>query len=118
MSRPRRATLNLTINGSPTSRAASPDRTLLAFLREDLGLTALPVLVIDDLGIGRDTEFAFQTLYEIVDGRYMAMKGGLIVTSNLSLDDLAAKLGDDRIPSRLASMCKVIRMTGADKRVK
>lgn len=26
------------VNGSPTSRAAEPDRTLLSFLREDLGL--------------------------------------------------------------------------------
>ena len=76
------------------------------------------VLVIDDLGIGRDTEFAFQTLYEIVDGRYMAMVGGLIVTSNLSLNELSAKLGDDRIPSRLASMCRVIHTAGSDKRVK
>ena len=64
------------------------------------------VLVIDDLGIGKDTEFAITTLYEIIDGRYMAGMGGLIVTSNLSLGDLAIKLGEDRIVSRLAEMCR------------
>jgi DNA replication protein DnaC len=80
-------------------------------------LVGVRVLIIDDLGIGRDTEFAFQTLYEIIDGRYMAMTGGLIITSNLSLDELAGKLSDDRIPSRLAAMCRVIRLAGADKRL-
>jgi DNA replication protein DnaC len=64
------------------------------------------VLVIDDLGVGKDTEFAVTSLYEIIDRRYQSMFGGLIVTTNLSPDDLAKKLGDDRIPSRLAQMCK------------
>jgi len=30
---------------------------------------------------------------------------------------LAAKLDDDTIPSRLAGMCKVISMTGPDRRL-
>ena len=64
------------------------------------------VLVIDDLGVGRDTEFAVTSLYEIMDKRYQSMAGGLIVTSNLSISQLAAKLGDDRITSRLAHMCR------------
>ncbi len=64
------------------------------------------VLVIDDLGVGKDTEFAVASMYEIIDKRYQSMHGGLIVTTNLSPDDLAKKLGDDRIPSRLAQMCR------------
>lgn len=75
------------------------------------------VLLIDDLGVGRDTEFAVTTIYEIIDGRYQAKSGGLIVTSNLSLDALAQKLGDDRIPSRLAQMCRVFSLTGKDHRL-
>lgn len=66
------------------------------------------VLVIDDLGVEKATEFSVSTTYEIIDRRYQSGVGGLIVTSNLGLDDLAAKLGEDRITSRIVEMCKVI----------
>ena len=81
-------------------------------------LTSLDVLVLDDLGAEKDTEFAIQVLYEVVDGRVMNEKSGLVVTSNLSLPELAGKLRDDRLPSRLAGMCRVIQITGKDWRVK
>lgn len=65
-----------------------------------------PVLVLDDLGVAKDTEFSTTVLYELIDGRYSAEAGGLIVTSNLGLGALAEKLGDDRISSRLVEMCR------------
>ena len=64
------------------------------------------VLILDDLGTEKLTEFSQGLLYEIIDGRYMAGRGGLVVTSNLSLDQLAERLKDDRVPSRLFGMCK------------
>lgn len=73
-------------------------------------LTWRRVLVIDDLGTEKITEFAATTLYEIMDARYMNAGGGLIITSNLSLGQLSEKLGDDRIPSRLAHMCRVFSL--------
>jgi DNA replication protein DnaC len=76
------------------------------------------VLVIDDLGVGKDTEFSISLLYEIVHGRYMNTRGGLVVTSNLGLQDLCERVGDDRISSRLAQMCVVLPLTGEkDRRV-
>lgn len=75
------------------------------------------VFVLDDIGIGNTTDFALQALYEIVDGRWMNESKGLIITANISLDDLAKKLQDDRLPSRLAGMCEVIEMKGKDRRV-
>lgn len=75
-----------------------------------------PFLVIDDLGVDKKTDWSFSTLYEVIDGRDMAERKGLIVTSNLSLTALAERLGDDRISSRLAGMCKIIEMTGKDMR--
>lgn len=75
----------------------------------------IPFLVIDDLGI-YETNFAYSVLVEIIDGRDMGDKKGLIITSNLSLDSLAEKMKDDRISSRLAGMCKVIEITGKDMR--
>lgn len=76
------------------------------------------VLMIDDLGVSKETEFSSQVLYEIIDRRYMAMRGGLIITSNLSLDEFCEKTGDDRIASRLAQMCNIITLTGKDHRLK
>mgnify|MGYP001619277497 FL=1 len=76
----------------------------------------IPFMVLDDLGVDRKTDFSFSTLYEVIDGRDMSEMKGLIVTSNLSLTALAERLGDDRISSRLAGMCKVIEITGKDMR--
>ena len=73
--------------------------------------------VLDDLGIGTDTAYARQIFQEILDGRDYADRFGLIVTSKYSLDGLAAKLDDDTISSRLAGMCRVIEVGGADHRL-
>lgn len=72
------------------------------------------VLVLDDLGTGTDSTKTVDRLYDVVNRRYQDAAGGLVVTSNLSLGDLAAYLKDDRIPSRLAEMCRtrVYDLTG------
>jgi DNA replication protein DnaC len=76
-------------------------------------------LMLDDLGVEKITEYAYQVIYEILDKRYERGEGGLIVTSNLKLDALADKFGSDRIPSRIAQMCgkRVIPLVGKDWRV-
>ena len=72
----------------------------------------MPLLLIDDLGTEKLTDSLYSLLHEIIDGRYDRDGGGLIVTSNLSLDDLAEKMGDDRISSRLSEMCQVFSLEG------
>lgn len=47
----------------------------------------------------------------------MQETGGLIITSNLSLDNLRARFADDRLTSRIAGMCKILEITGADRRL-
>lgn len=74
------------------------------------------VLVIEDLGVAKDTEFMMATIYELLNYRYQNRPGGLIITSNLSLNELARKFNDDRIPSRLAQMCKVFNFAGEQDR--
>jgi len=77
------------------------------------------LLVIDDIGTEKMTEFLASLIYRIIDGRYMDMRNGLVITSNLDLNQLTEKLGSDRIPSRLAQMCKIISLVGQqDWRVK
>lgn len=62
------------------------------------------VLVLDDLGAEKATEFVAETLYMIVDLWYRRGKQGLIVTSNMTLGRLGEVYGD-RLVSRLAGMC-------------
>jgi len=79
----------------------------------------ISVLVIDDLGAGKFTDYAIGVLLEIIDRRWMDMRNGLVITGNLSLDDLAMKMGDDRLTSRLASMCRgnICELAGKDRRI-
>lgn len=74
------------------------------------------VLVIDDLGASKESEFVLSGLLDLLDRFWMTRRGGLIITSNLSLDDLAKKMIDDRIPSRIAGLCrgKIISLVGED----
>lgn len=95
-------------------RMKSPDEEQAIIDR----LVALPGLVIDDLGVEKSSEYALTILYEIIDRRDMDERNGLIVTSNLRLDALATKMGDDRLPSRLAGMCRVIEIGGKDWRAR
>jgi DNA replication protein DnaC len=73
-------------------------------------------LILDDLGVEKTTEWSLQTLYTIIDRRYREEKQTLI-TSNLTLDEIAEKVGD-RIASRIAGMCKVVEIKGRDRRLK
>ena len=70
--------------------------------------TECDILVIDDMGISKSTDFALEIVSEIFNQRSMKEKNGIIVTSNLDLDDLCRKNQDDRIASRIAGMCKIV----------
>ena len=72
-------------------------------------------LVLDDMGAEKSSEYSIQSLYLIIDQRYRDMLP-TIITSNLSLTELANKL-DDRIASRIAGMCDVVKLTGKDRRL-
>lgn len=74
-------------------------------------------MVLDDLAAGKTSEFTFDMLLQFLDGRIRTNTNGLIITSNLGLDDLAKKAGDDRIASRLGSLCRVYELRGKDMRI-
>ena len=74
------------------------------------------ILMLDDLGAEKPTEWVLQTLYLIIDRRYRNMKR-TIISSNYTLDQIAKRL-DDRISSRIAGMCQVIQIKGKDRRLK
>jgi DNA replication protein DnaC len=82
-------------------------------------LAGVSMLVLDDLGVECQSDHVRGTIYTIVDERYGSGKQ-TIVTSNLSLRELAEQL-HDRMSSRITEMVKgpagVVEFTGPDRRV-
>lgn len=74
------------------------------------------ILIIDDIGSEKVTDWVLETYYKIINHRY-EKKLPVIFTSNLSLADLSEVYGD-RIPSRITEMCKIVELVGKDKRLK
>lgn len=72
-------------------------------------------LFIDDLGAEKMTDFLFESFYQIINYRYNQMLP-TIITSNYSLKEISEKI-NDRIASRIAEMCTVIKLEGEDKRI-
>jgi DNA replication protein DnaC len=71
-------------------------------------------LVIDDLAT--DIRWGLGGILEVIAQRELDGMTGLIITSNLGLQELGEKMGDDRLSSRLAVMCKILELTGPDRR--
>jgi len=77
-------------------------------------LSKVPLLILDDLGAEKASEWVAETLYILIDERYGNMKP-TVLTSNYSPSELAERLGD-RIVSRIIEMCRVIEIKTSDKR--
>ena len=80
-------------------------------------LARYPLLILDDLGVERKSEYMQETVYKIVNARYVA---GLpvIVTTNLTPDELAkpADVGYARTYDRLLERCLPILVDGGSRR--
>jgi len=75
----------------------------------------MPLLIIDDLGLEKPSEWAIETLYTIIDERYSGFRPTFI-TSNMNPMQLAARL-DDRLMSRLLHDALVLKIEGKDYRI-
>ena len=64
--------------------------------------SSIPILILDDLGADRATDWAIETLYLIIDGRDSNLKPTFI-TTNLTIPEIEKHYGA-RIASRLAGM--------------
>lgn len=78
-------------------------------------LKGLEVVILDDLGAERNTEWVTERLYLIINARYGEMLP-TIITSNLEMEELEQYPGWDRIVSRLFEMCHLVKMDGPDYR--
>lgn len=70
------------------------------------GLRSCSLLILDDFGMERQTEYAREQVFGIVDSRYLS-RMPLIVTTNLSLQELKhpSDLGQQRIYDRILELC-------------
>ena len=76
-----------------------------------------PILILDDLGVEKITDWVRQAFYVIIAHRERN-ELPTIFTSNLSLDELEERIGDDRITSRIAGSARIVKIEGADYRLK
>ena len=80
-------------------------------------LCRYPLLIIDDFGMERGTEYALEQIYNIVDSRYRSRKP-LIVTTNLTLNEIQhpQDTAHARIYDRLLEMCIPVSCIGVSFR--
>lgn len=76
------------------------------------------LLVIDDLGVERQSQYAMEQVYNVIDTRYETRKP-LIITTNLSLSELTGCTDTERarIYDRVMSMCHPIEIKGGSRRM-
>lgn len=80
-------------------------------------LCRYPLLILDDFGMERETEYALEQVYHVIDSRWRSGKP-LIVTTNLSLEQIQnpSDTAHARIYDRLLELCVPIRFEGGSMR--
>lgn len=80
-------------------------------------LNSVKLLIIDDLGAERNTDYALEKVYGIIDNRYRARKP-LILTTNLTLRQMqeATDIRYARIYDRIFEMCYPMEFSGVSWR--
>lgn len=76
-------------------------------------LSQADVLLIDDVGAGKATDWSAEKIYQIVNRRYTQGRTTLL-TSNLAYPSPLDTVLDARVISRLAEMCRIYALVEAD----
>ena len=82
-------------------------------------LNVARLLIIDDLGTERNTDYALEKVYNIIDSRYRAGKP-LILTTNMTIKEMQENtdIRYKRIYDRIFEMCFPVRVPGRSWREK
>ena len=81
-------------------------------------LTSKTLLVLDDFGIERNTEYALEQIYNVINARYQKQKP-TIITTNIDYQDMTKEQTDlmmARIYSRIIEMSVPLKIVGEDRR--
>lgn len=75
------------------------------------------LLILDDFGMERQTEYALEQVFNVIDARYRSGKP-LIITTNLSLTELNTpkSLAHKRIYDRIKEMCQPLNFGSNGRR--
>lgn len=81
-------------------------------------LCAARLLIIDDLGTERNTDYALEKVYNVIDSRYRTGKP-LILTTNLNFQDMqmTQDIRYQRIYDRIFEMCHPVMVNGTSWRI-
>ena len=94
--------------------ALQSDDDRVQYIKE---LNRYKLLVIDDLGVERQSDYAMEQVFSVINDRY---KSGLplILTTNLSLDEIKypKDIRYGRIYDRILEMCIPVRFSGSSRR--
>ncbi len=82
-------------------------------------LNSARLLIIDDLGVERNTDYALEKVYNVVDSRVRAAKP-IILTTNLTWEELTREqdLRYKRIFDRILEVCYPVHVPGKSHRIK
>ena len=80
-------------------------------------LMQYPLLILDDFGMERQTEYALEQVFNVIDARYRSGKP-LIITTNLSLAELNSPKSREhkRIYDRILEMCQPVNFGSIGRR--
>lgn len=81
-------------------------------------LAIYKLLIVDDLGVERDSAYAAEQIFNVIDAR-VSSKLPVIVTTNLTLEELEhpSSMQFNRIYDRILEMCPVrLKLIGASRR--
>lgn len=98
-----------------TAMAQDFERDKAAILNKIAGVR---FLVLDDIGFERQTQYAAEKLFEIVDARYRARRP-LIVTTNLTMEEIKnpSQMEYKRVFDRIVEMCQPVHVSGDGRRM-
>jgi DNA replication protein DnaC len=80
-------------------------------------LNKYSLLIIDDLGVERNSEFALEQVFHVIDSRYRSQKP-MIITTNLTLEQLRhpADIAHARIYDRVLECCVPLKVNNQNIR--
>lgn len=80
-------------------------------------ITSYPLLVIDDLGAERATDYGISEIHNVIDERWLSGKP-LIVTTNVPIEQIKnpADIRAQRIYDRVLQMCHPVKFDGISQR--
>lgn len=81
-------------------------------------LSSAKLLILDDFGAERNTDYALEKVYNVIDSRYRS-KLPMIITTNLSLPDMKREtdIRYTRLYDRIFEVCYPMQFTGKSFRI-